>query len=177
MKFNFFKKKQVKLEFATCGEIFIDGLPFSFGVESVGIASTKGLCVAISGEAVDDGSVTFSNLEYHQKDANGITIVKHDFPKIVKKNGKKIYQAKFTKIPIKEAFNYSAFKKTTADEFLQVINNEINFRVTPHYSGSKMPEILLTVYPYENVLTGSAAQWINCTSDQDYFLHKYTKNK
>ena len=54
------KKKQVKLQFSTCGEIMIDGLPFAFGVESAGKASDKGLCVSISGEAVNDGRVTFS---------------------------------------------------------------------------------------------------------------------
>ena len=48
------KKKQVKLQFSTCGEIMIDGLPFAFGVESAGKASDKGLCVSISGEAVND---------------------------------------------------------------------------------------------------------------------------
>ena len=37
-----FKKKQVKLQFSTCGEIMIDGLPFAFGVESVGKRQTKG---------------------------------------------------------------------------------------------------------------------------------------
>ena len=36
------KKKQVKLQFSTCGEIMIDGLPFAFGVESAGKASDKG---------------------------------------------------------------------------------------------------------------------------------------
>ena len=57
------KKKQVKLQFSTCGEIMIDGLPFAFGVESAGKASDKGLCVSISGEAVNDGRVTFSLID------------------------------------------------------------------------------------------------------------------
>ena len=42
------KKKQVKLQFSTCGEIMIDGLPFAFGVESAGKASDKGYPVKLS---------------------------------------------------------------------------------------------------------------------------------
>lgn len=91
------KKKQVKLQFSTCGEIMIDGLPFAFGVESAGKASDKGLCVSISGEAVNDGRVTFSNLEYYENHGGKITLVKHGFSLVTKKDGKKIYQAKFTK--------------------------------------------------------------------------------
>lgn len=177
MKINLFGKKQVKLDFATCGEVFIDGLTFSFGVESAGARSDKGLCISISGEAIDNGSVTFSNLEYHEKLSGGITVVKHDFPKITKKDGKQIYQARFQKIPIPEAGNYSFFHKTTEDEVLSRINSEINFKVTPHYTGNEMPELMLTVYPYENPLTGSAVQWIKCTADQDYFLHKFKKQE
>ena len=52
----------------------IDGLPFAFGVESAGKASDKGLCVSISGEAVNDGRVTFSNLEYYENHGGKITI-------------------------------------------------------------------------------------------------------
>ena len=54
---------KVKLKFSTCGEIMIDGLPFSFGVESDGISSDKGLVVSISGEAVDSGKLTFEKIE------------------------------------------------------------------------------------------------------------------
>ena len=104
------KKKQVKLQFSTCGEIMIDGLPFAFGVESAGKASDKGLCVSISGEAVNDGRVTFSNLEYYENHGGKITLVKHGFSLVTKKDGKKIYQAKFTKIPIRKG-HLSAFQK------------------------------------------------------------------
>lgn len=171
MAFNF-GKNQVKLRFATCGEIFIDGLPFSFGVESDGKESNKGLCVTISGEAVDKGEVTFSNLEYHEKHGGSISIIKYDFPKIVKKDGKKIYQAKFTKIPILQTASYSFFHKPTEEEILSQITSEINFKVTPHYKGKECPELLLNIYPFENVITGAASNWINCTSDQNYFLNK-----
>lgn len=50
---------QPKLKISSCGEILIDGLPFSFTVASAGSASDKGLVVSFSGEAVDKGIVTF----------------------------------------------------------------------------------------------------------------------
>lgn len=171
------KKKQVKLQFATCGEVMMDGLAFAFGVESIGIASDKGLCVSISGDAVDSGEVTFSGLEYHEQHGGKITIVKHGFPLVTKKDGKKIYQAKFTKIPIAEYSTGAFFKKVTEQDVIDRINAQISFRVVPHYSGSETPEVMLSVYPYENPLTGSATQWLNVTADRDYFLHKLENNK
>ena len=145
------KKKQVKLQFSTCGEIMIDGLPFSFGVESAGKAS--------------------ENYENH---GGKITLVKHGFSLVTKKDGKKIYQAKFTKIPITEKDTSVLFRKLTEEEVVQRLNCEIAFKVTPHFSGEDTPEVMLTVYPYENMLTGSAVQWLKVTSDKDYFLHKYS---
>ncbi|WP_295211779.1 hypothetical protein [Ruminococcus sp.] len=175
--FKKFIKQQVKLEFSTCGEVMIDGLPFAFGVESAGKASDKGLCVSISGDAVNDGRVTFSDVEYYENHGGKITVVKYDLKLVTKSDGKKIYQAKFSKIPITEKDTSVLFRKMTEEEVIQRINCEIAFKVTPHFNGDDTPEVMLTVYPYENLLTGSAVQWLNVTSDQDYFLHKYTKNK
>ena len=89
-------------------------------------------------------------------------------------DGKKIYQAKFTKIPITEKDTSVLFRKLTEEEVVQRLNCEIAFKVTPHFSGEDTPEVMLTVYPYENMLTGSAVQWLKVTSDKDYFLHKYS---
>lgn len=169
--------KQVQLDFSTCGEIMIDGLAFSFGVESIGKASDKGICVTISGEAVDSGEVTFTDLEYHEQHGGNITVVKHGFPLVTKKDGKKIYQAKFTKIPITEYSTGAFFKKVTEQDVIDRINAQIGFKVTPHYSGTETPEVMLSIYPFENVLTGSATQWLKVTSDKDYFLHKFENKK
>ena len=91
------KKKQVKLQFSTCGEIMIDGLPFAFGVESAGKASDKGLCVSISGEAVNDGRVTFSNLEYYENHGGKITLVKHGFSLVTKRTARKFIRRSLPK--------------------------------------------------------------------------------
>ena len=100
--------------------------------------------------------------------------MKHGFSLVTKKDDKKIYQAKFTKIPITEKDTSVLFRKLTEEEVVQRLNCEIAFKVTPHFSGEDTPEVMLTVYPYENMLTGSAVQWLKVTSDKDYFLHKYS---
>ena len=93
------------------------------------------------------------------------------------KDGKKIYQAKFTKIPITEKDTSVLFRKLTEEEVVQRLNCEIAFKITPHYSGEDTPEVMLTVYPYENLLTGSAVEWLKVTSDRDYFIHKFSKGE
>ena len=175
--FNKLKAKQVRLNFSTCGEIFINGLPFSFGVESVGNSSNKGLSVSISGEDVDNGNIKFSNLEFHEMHGGDVTIVKMDFPLVTKKDGKKIYHADFKKIPITEYSTGMFGQKVTEESVISRLNAEISFKVTPHYSGSDTPEVLLTVYPNDNPLNGACSQWIKVTSDQDYFLHKIKKGR
>ena len=113
-------------------------------------------------------------LEYYENHGVKITLVKHGFSLVTKKDGKKIYQAKFTKIPITEKDTSVLFRKLTEEEVVQRLNCEIAFKVTPHFSDEDTPEVMLTVYPYENMLTGAAVQWLNVTSDKDYFLHKYS---
>lgn len=169
--------KEVKLIYASCGEIMIDGLPFSFSVESAGLESAKGLTVAISGEDVDNGKITFSKLEYHEMHNGKVTVVEKDFPLITKKDGKKIYSAKFLKIPLTEFTTGPLFHKTTEEEIIQRVNSAISFNVTPHYSGEDEPEVMLTVYPNENALNGSCVEWRKVTSDKDYFIHKYRQEK
>ena len=178
--FNFnVKKKQIKIQFSTLGEIMIDSLPFSFGVESIGKASDKGLCVTIAGEGVESGEVTFSNLEFHEMHGGNVTIVKMDFPLETKNDGKKIYRARFTKIPLTEYANSKGIlpAKVTEQSVIDRLNAEISFKVTPHFKGDKEQEILLTVYPIENPLGGLCNQWLDVTSDQDYFLHKFQRGK
>lgn len=171
------KIKGVKLQFAACGEVMIDGLPFAFGVESAGKASDKGICVSISGDAVDSGEVTFSNLQFHEMHGGKVTVVKHDFPLVKKKDGKKIYQAKFSKIPLTEFSTGAFFRKITEQEVIDRLNAQLSFRVTPHYSGSETPEVMLTVYPIEDPVMGSCVEWKKVTSDKDYFIHKFRQEK
>lgn len=169
------KKTGAKVQFSTLGVVMIDGLKFSFGVESIGKASNGGLCVTVSGDGVDDGSVTFDNLEYHEMHGGKVTIVKMDFPLVEKSDGKRIYKASFDKIPLTEYSTGSFFKKPTEQSVIDRLNAEISFKVTPHYKGAENGEVLLSVYPNDNPMYGICSQWLDVTADTEYFQHKFKR--
>lgn len=165
------KELPVKLAFAACGKILIDGLRFSFSVTSDGKPSSKGLCVSFSGEAIDSGEVTLSDLEFLENRKGKIVPQKIDMPLVTKSDGKRIYQAKLNKLHISDATQRVADGQTLEAALSSIISKDLQFKVTPHYSGDGEPEIMLNVYPYENALTGSCTQWLKCTADQDWFEH------
>lgn len=171
---------QVKLKFSTCGEVLIDGLPFSFGVQSNGIASEKGLVAAISGEAVSSGKLTFDKIELSVLSGGTVKTISRKLEKVTKKDGKKIYQARFPELVIPAAMKsgaLSGFRKMSEDEFMAQLNAEISFKVTPKYKEPEESEVMITVYPIENPLGGLAVSWKNCTSDKDWFKNKFANKK
>ena len=169
-----FKPKElpVKLEFAACGKVLIDSLRFSFSVTSDGKASIKGLCVSFSGEAIDSGEVTLTDLEWIENRRGKNVVHKVDMPLTTKKDGKRIYQAKFPHIHISDASQRVGENQTMEEALSSIISKDIRFKVTPHYSGDGEPEVMLNVYPYENALTGSCTQWLKVTADKDWFEHE-----
>ena len=160
------------LKMISCGEIMINRLPYSFSLQNVGAESSAGLCVTISGEDVDNGRVRFTDLTF-LNNANGTTVPeRYELPLITKKDGKKIYQAKFEKMFLQE---FDPSEATTKEEFLGVLSTQLTFRVTPLFDGDDMPEVMLSIYPFGDPITGSATEWKKVTSDEDYFLHKIKK--
>ena len=95
-----FAKKElpVKLDFSACGKILINGLRFSFSVESSGKESSKGLCVSFSGAAIDSGEVTFSQLEYLENKNGKIIPHKADMPLSVIRQAAVIHAAKILSV-------------------------------------------------------------------------------
>lgn len=161
----------VKLAFAACGKVLIDSLRFSFSVTSDGKASQKGLCVSFSGEAIDSGEVTLTDFEWIENRRGKTVVHKVDMPLTAKKDGKRIYQAKFPHIHIPDASRRIGENQTMEEALSSIISKDIRFKVTPHYSGDGEPEVMLNVYPYENALTGSCTQWLKVTADQNWFEH------
>lgn len=168
-----FKKKElpVKLEFAACGKVLIDGMRFSFTVTSDGKASDKGFCVSFSGEAIDSGEVTLRDLEIFENRGGKSVPRKVSMPLIKKKDGKRIYQAKLKGLKIPDASQRRGSGQSIEDALSSIISKDIRFKVTPHYSGEEEAEVMLNVYPYENALTGSCTQWLKVTADKDWFEH------
>ncbi len=167
------KKPQVKLKFTTCGEVLIDGLPFSFGVESVGLYSEKGIAVSLSGDVIERGELTFGDsVEMHMLNGTKIRTIKRKLEAVKKKDGKKIYRAKFPEAVIAQYVKRGIFdKKPDEEQFMQRLSGEISFKVYPCYKGEGEEEVMITVYPIENPLNGLAVNWKNCTSDRDWFAH------
>ncbi|WP_295157651.1 hypothetical protein [uncultured Ruminococcus sp.] len=156
------------LKMISCGEIMINRLPYSFSLQNIGAASNAGICVTLSGGAVDNGRVRFTDFVFLKNVDGKVIPERYDLPLVTKNDGKKLYQAKFDKLVLKE---YDPTVAKTEEEFLGVLSTQLTFRVTPLFEGEDMPEIMLSVYPYGDPLTGSATEWKRVTSDEDYFLH------
>ncbi len=170
---------QVRLKFSTCGEVMIDGLPFSFGVQSIGIPSDKGLVVSISGEAVENGELTFDFIELNLMNGMKVKTARREFSEHIKTDGKKIYQSRFPEvvIPLGKSDPLFSLRRQTEEEFISQLTSEISFKTIPHYKGKEDSEVMITVYPVENPMNGLAVQWKSCTSDTDWFLHRLDRSR
>lgn len=160
--------KTVKVRIPVCGKVMIDGMPFSFSAASDGKASNKGIVVSFSGEPVENGTLKLGTIEmrYVRYGRNHTETKKLQW--IKKSDGKHIYQAKFPSAVLEEA---AAVGDTDAEVFLADISAAYSFRVTPEYAEAEDNEVMITVYPIEEPLTGLAVEWRACTSDKEWFEH------
>lgn len=163
------KKRGVKVKITACGKVMIDGLPFSFSVMSGGERSEKGIVVSFSGEAVENGTLTLGTVDMHYIKKGKAHSQTKKLARIVKKDGKHIYQARFTDVVLIDSA--SSKKKKDSASFLADIESSYSFKVTPEYSSDEDSEIMLTVYPIADPLAGLAVEWRSCTSDKDWFEH------
>ncbi|WP_294475630.1 hypothetical protein [uncultured Ruminococcus sp.] len=162
------------LKMISCGEIMIDRLPYTFSLQNIGAASDEGLIVSLSGDDIDSGRVRFTDFTFQRITDGKAEWVRYDLPLVKKNDGKRIYQARFGNIFLTE---FDPSVASTEEEFLGVLSTQLTFRVTPLFQGDDTPEIMLSVYPLGDPLTGSATEWKKVTSDQDYFLHRSKKSK
>ena len=163
------KKRGAKLKFNSCGKVLIDGLPFSFSAVSIGGASNKGIVVSFSGEPVENGRLSFGSIELRYTQNGRARSTAKKLARIVKSDGKHIYQAKFTEVTLEDY--QPTGRKADSDMFLSDISSAFSFRVTPSYKEEQQGEVMLTVYPIEDPLSGLAVEWKPCTSDKDWFEH------
>ena len=163
------KKQGVKVKFAACGKVMIDGLPFSFSVSSAGDASNKGIVVSVSGEPVENGTLVLDTIDMHYTRNGRAHSQTKKLARIVKSDGKHIYQARFTDAVLEDC--KPSKKKADPELLLEEIASAYSFKVTPQYKSAEDGEIMLTVYPIAEPLTGLAVEWRNCTSDKNWFEH------
>lgn len=178
------KKSQVKLGFSTMGEVLIDGLGFSFGIESLGKPSDMGFLVTVSGDAVDKGLLKLDKLEVHTLKDGKFQIRSYGFKKVSKKDGGHAYQVAFKGVRIADGRNLKSGKGISLmniakraelenELMMDRIANEVMFKFTPVFTEKTDSEALIAVFPYENIVNGAASQWVNVTSDRDRLKKKY----
>ena len=163
------KKQGVRVRFSACGKVMIDSLPFSFSVSSAGDASNKGIVVSFSGEPVENGSLVLNTIDMHYTRNGRAHSQTKKLARIVKSDGKHIYQAKFTDAVLESAS--SSKKKKSPEDLLADIASAYTFKTVPEYRSAEDAEVMVTVYPIADPLTGLAVEWRDCTSDKDWFEH------
>ena len=68
---------------------------------------------------------------------------------------------------IPEAEDMSGMDKL--DALMAGSSNQFVFRVTPFYEGEKETEVMITLYPYESILTGADTLYKKVTSNPNYY--------
>ena len=162
------------LKMISCGEIMINRLPYSFSLQNIGAGSDDGLCVTLSGDDIDNGRIRFTDLIFIKTENGKSVQERYDLPLITKNDGKRLYQLRLDKLHLQE---FDPSEASTEEEFLGVLSTQLTFRVTPLFEGDDMPEVMLSVYPFGDPLTGSATEWKKVTSDEDYFIHHLKKGR
>lgn len=172
-----FKKREgeVSLGFSSIGKAMADSCPFIFSVESTGKRSDRGFMLAVSGEAVDNGSLKLDMVELHRLKGNKFEISKYGFKRTEKKDGGFAYQLSLKNFFIPEGNFRRGFKKADKGRNeMDRISKEIQFKFVPKYSGGKSCDVLIGIFPYENIISGGASQWIKLSPDKDCLKKIYT---
>lgn len=154
---------EVSLSFVSLGAAMINGLPFKFDIDNKGISSDKGLCVAISGDIVSSGDFGAKEITLSGIIGGRQTTIKKKLNLVTKKDGKIILQAKFQGIKIQNGLELD---KDEEKRFEQKLKRQLHFSFIPYYDGKDDGEVMLTVYPYDNVLNGAASKWRNVCADE-----------
>lgn len=151
------------LRFVSLGAAMINGLPFKFDIDNIGEKSDKGLCVAISGDAIENGSFTAKEITLSGFIGGRQTTIKKKLSLVEKKDGKHIYQAKFPDVMLESGLDLD---KDEEKSFEQKLKRQLHFTFIPCYTDIEDGEVMLTVYPYANILQGAANKYRNVCADE-----------
>ena len=162
-----FMGNDVKLRLLPNSGIMINGLESTFIGESVGRGSNKGFAVSITGDEIDRDRLRFSTITMTAGSGSKNTSITKKLTRIQKNDGKYAYQAKFQSTTIPEAEDMSGMDKL--DALMAGSSNQFVFRVTPFYEGEKETEVMITLYPYESILTGADTLYKKVTSNPNYY--------
>ncbi len=162
-----FMGNDVKLRLLQNSGIMINGLEFTFMGESIGRGSSKGFAVSLTCDEIDKDRLRFSTITMTAGSGVKNKSITKRLERIKKSDGKYAYQAKFPNIQIPEAEDLNGMDKL--ERLMAGTNNQFVFKLTPHYEGEKECEVMITLYPYESVLTGAATLYKKVTSNTNYY--------
>ena len=170
------KKSEVKLGFSSGGEVMVDSVSYLFSIESKGKASDKGFMISISGDAVNDGTAKFESIELHRLKGVKFEIKKYSLKKVEKKEGGICYQLTLGNFDIPENESdgiWDILRKDDRNSEMDKIKKEIQFKLSVSYTGNSESEVLIGVFPLENIISGGATKWVKISPDKDYFKKIY----
>lgn len=151
------------LKLVSAGAAMINSLPFKFDIDNIGAASDKGFCVAISGDAVDSGDFKAKEIELSGCIKGHQTTIKKKLTFIQKKDGKHILQAKFSDVRLESGLSDEKDKEKA---FMEKLKRQLHFKLVPIYENKEDAEVMLTIYPYANILDGAISKWLSVCSDE-----------
>lgn len=161
-----FKKKRAsapKLKLSAFGEKIYNGMLYSVSIENCGAESTKGFCLSIAGDAVDNGGLTVKKLQIHRIEGIKATVKEIPFVRVEKKSGGIAFMARAENEYLPYAITLKGFEFPTekrAEELMVArLQNEISLKFVCSYTDDIEREVLITVFPFENVLTGADCAW------------------
>ena len=162
-----FMGQDVKLRLLQNSGIMINGLEFTFMGESIGKESNKGFAVSITGDEIDKDRLKLSTITMTAGSGQKNTSVTKKLVRIQKSDGKYAYQAKFPNTFIPQSEDMSGMDKL--DALMAGSKNQFVFKLTPYYEGEKETEVMITLYPFESILTGAATLYKKVTSNTNYY--------
>ena len=168
-----FMGNDVKLRLLQNSGIMINGLEFTFMGESIGRESNKGFAVSITGDEIDKDRLRLSTITMTAGSGAKNTSITKKLTRIQKSDGKYAYQAKFPNTYIPEAEDMSGMDKL--EQLMAGSKNQFVFKLTPFYEGEKETEVMITLFPYESVLTGAATLYKKVTSNTNYYADSLKK--
>ncbi len=168
-----FMGSDVALRLLPNNGIMINGLETTIVGESIGKASSKGFVLSFSGDEIDKNRLRFTTVTLTAGVGDKKRIVTKKLERTKKSDGKYVCSAKFSGIYIPEAPSQS--KQERLESIIAGTQNQFVFRLTPSYEGEKECEVMITLYPYESVLTGASTLYKKVTSNSNYYADSLKK--
>lgn len=165
--------ESVKLELNVAGTVLINSFVYTIGFQSIGKPSSKGFALSVAGEGVKNGlELEWAELHYF-KNGKEKTLKKR-FETSKNKSNEKVFMLRMSEIALPSGNANSTFGEQNKQKvFMEQTLTQFTIKFSGTYTNKQDSELLVTVYPYENIIEGASSKWIECTCDESYFERKF----